>query len=265
MPNDPSEGPRRPAIVLRFDTQEEYFDFIARHAKLHPVPQPIAVREANSGLQGTGLEVRSNEATGRLELRETAPTDGNTPAVGDANSGPAVNTDPAQRNRMRDAAAEAREKLAAQQAADATSPGDKPETTQKRKRQARGTTASPANGAADPNAPVTTEDQSGDPEIGTVKPVDAAADEPLDYDALDPNTAPRATPAEMRNALSVKLRAVNDLNPAGKTDVAAAVKKFAVAKIGMIGDDRIPELWTVTEALCAKHGIAFPPDGMPPP
>jgi hypothetical protein len=258
MPNDPSE----------------YFEFIARHVRLHPVPQAEAVRETNTALQGTGLEVRSNDLTGDLELRETPTTgaNGNSP---DDNSGPAVNTDPAQRNEMRDAAAEAREKLAAQQATPATPAGDKPEA-QKRKRQSRvgggAQSAAPTNGASDPHAPVTTEDQSGDPEIGTAKPEEAATSEPLDYDALDPNAAPpapspprAATPAEMRNALSVKLREVNDLNAVGKADVSAAVKKFAVAKIGMIPDDRMPELWKATEALCAKHGLAFPPDGVPPP
>jgi len=261
------------AVTMRFRTQAEFWQFLEHAART------MLGEQGNRWVNPTGLKIEVDPtATGGLAFSEEPPDDpfnpggdGSAGGGGDGQDGdqlgPAVDTDPASRDRMRSSAAEAREELARQQAqekaqepaqADAAAPAPK----------ARGRPRKPAKPSAEAAAPatttttkITTEDQGGDSEMGDRKADEAALSEPTDYaaakinGAADPARAAH-TPAETRAALIAVLREVHRIN---RSDVEAICTRLEVTKLSQVPDDQVSELWNDTEALCAKYGLGFPP------
>lgn len=277
-----SDGHDQNAISLNFKTMADFWAFIEQMSLRAPPASDRLVKLGNEVFGSTGLTIIPNPTTGTLEIHDAeepppaplpTPPPPPTPPAPSPSPAPAVTTDPAQRERMREAAAEAREKVA--QLAQEPPPEKaavKPvtETTQKKKR------GRPAKAAGAADAKVTTEDQSGDPETGDRAPDEANLAEPTDYDAsateapaLKPvngtGEAPPAgapTPPVIRAALIERLRLVHDIDRKGVEDVVSA---FGVQKLSAIPDDRVGDLWVLTEELCVQHKIAFPPEGMTAP
>lgn len=261
------------AMVVRFRTHAEFWEWLGHYGRLWQLEQG---RELVQPLV-PGLDIAIDPQTGRAVFQ---PSDGGEgkgdPGGGGGGDGhdrgPFVDTDPANRERMRTSAAEARQQLAQDAAqAPAEAPAKKPRG---RRKAAPDAAQPPAEAKAEaPMPPVTTEDQSGDGELGETKP-DEVAEDHHDYDALDPpkaspgtasganGAAKKHTPAETRAALIDLLRQVHDVN---RVEVESLAASLGVKKLSQVPDDNVAALWTGTENLCAKYGVAFPPAGMAPP
>lgn len=278
------------SIRLRFNSIADFWAFIDTiNRRGPPAETERLVNLGNEIFAPAGLETRVNPETNQIELHEKGVVDdapsapsGSGPDSAEAegtagtttNLGPAVTTDPAQRERMREAAAEAREKVAAlaQQPKDA--PAEKPVV--------KSVAAPPKKRGRPPGAKaqaVTTEDQSGDAETGDRVPDEANLAEPTDYDAQPApapvvaakpvpvngagESAPPTTPVARQRAIIEALRVVHEHHDRASVDAIPGT--FGVDKLSKIPEAQLPALWRITEGLCAQHKVPFPPDGMTAP
>jgi hypothetical protein len=173
---------------------------------------------------------------------------------GGVGGGPKVH--PAEtRERINAAAAAGKEALAKQRAeqAEAKAKAAATETPAPASETAKRKRGRPAKGV-DPG-----EDLSGDREEGDT--MLSPDEEPADPLAPDAQPAPPAetavrdrTPREKKDAVVEVLRGVWGKNRQGVLDLC---KHFDVKVIPSVPDDRVEELWTMSEALCRKFGVPF--------
>lgn len=247
-------------ITIEFEDKSELAAALVRllatvaNGSSMPSPGTIAQAEAAQAVSdafGTAIKPDGNGGLVFGDAIDGKPAGG--PVVHPPDTRAAINA----------AAAAGKEELAKRRAAKAaaeTGETSKPapgEETAKRKR-GRPTLAAAAARVEPP--PGT--DLSGDAEQGdtVLDPDSDLTGDPLtvaDTPAPPADQAVRErTPAEKRDLLVDVLKVVFVKGSPREDDVMALVEHFG-CKIPLVPDDRVDELWDLTEKLCRKYGVPF--------
>lgn len=213
----------------------------------------------------TDLEI-AEPAGEDITVADTTPPSGTladfTPAPGPARRAPRIESDPEIRDRQRQAAANAREALAARRAAEKLAK----ETATPLTPEALSSVPPAARRGRPPKAasPVkTAADLSGDREEGdTEHSADTEPADPHDPPVrINGNAAvtPTMSSAEKQQCIFAGMREVSQVSTSGMEAVKQTVATFGVTKIKDVPLDRLDELWIATESLCGTFNVQFPP------
>ena len=184
-----------------------------------------------------------------------------TPPPGPARRAPQIESDPEIRDRQRQAAANAREALAARRAAEKLAK----ETAAPLTPEALSALPPPARRGRPPKAApaAKTVDLSGDREEGDhihspdTEPIDPHADAGRTNGSVEPVSALSST--EKQQQIFAAMREVSQVSTSGMEAVKQTVAAFGVSKIKDVSADRLDELWVATETLCGTFNVQFPP------
>ena len=264
-----------------FEVEGENAEAVARLIRelqhTEPIAEPSpdkvqAVRERLAEVSETFASIEEEEPDDIVPDGGSTPSGALadfTPPPGPARRAPRIESDPEIRDRQRQAAANAREALAARRAAEkAAKEAATPLTPEALSavppvaRRGR----PPKQPSSQPLQPASTVDLSGDREEGDAE--HGPETEPTDPHAgggagMRVNGGAAITPTmsstEKQQVIFTGMRDVSQVSSSGMEAVKQTVATFGVTKIKDVPLDRLDELWAATETLCGTFNVTFPP------